>query len=98
MITVMVAVEMCICMIQEIETLKAQLKEAHEKLASAPVTVGEDLIDLSTATTTSTVAVSEADNGVAEVERKLKAEQSARQDMEMHVTTLNSQRGVCTFV
>jgi len=84
---------MCICLIQEIETLKAQLKEAHEKLAAGPVTTTEDLIDLSTATST-TAAVSEEDNSVTEMERKLKAEQNARQDMEMHVTTLNSQRGV----
>ena len=83
-------------LIQEIETLKSQLKEAHEKLAAGPVTTGKDLIDLSTATTTAADAGDT--DGVTEVERKLKAEQSARQDMEMHVTTLNSQRGMCVSI
>ena len=72
-------------MFQEIESLKAQLKAAHEKAANTTSPTSPDsgnLIDLSS---------SSSDN-LTEVERKLKAERSARHDMEMHVTTLNSQR------
>ena len=71
------------------------MREAHERATGTPSSViptGDNLIDLS---------VSTGNDDITDVERKLKAERSARQDMEMHVTTLNSQRSVlcvCVFV
>ena len=68
------------------------MKEAHERAASTAASsvtpTSEKLIDLG----------SSANSDVTDVERKLMAERSARQDMEMHVATLNSQRSVYTCV
>ena len=64
------------------------MKEAHERAAgptSSVTPTSNELIDLN---------VSPGNDDITDVERKLKAERSARQDMEMHVTTLNSQRSV----
>ena len=67
--------------------LKGQLKEARRKLATVPVASNDDIIDLSS------ISAADTDSN-SEVERKLKAEQCVRQDVEMHVITLNSHRSM----
>ena len=72
--------------------LKGQLKEARRRLATVPVASDNGFIDLSSI---DTVIVPDSDtNSTSELERNLKAEQCVRQDVEMHVITLNSHRSM----
>ena len=73
--------------------MKGQLKEARRRLATVPAASDNEFMDLSSISATS--APDSDSYGISELERNLKAEQCARQDVEMHVITLNSHRSMC---